>query len=122
MNHFWKISLICNTLLMCVFGVASSVAQWRLENAMDYDLFEGKPLPGISRLALNIWWLYLAIPVLWIIASFFLASSNWKRSKPPRDMIQLHTSLTLFTGITMLACFALAGILPFIPMIVMMSQ
>ncbi|MBI3986961.1 MAG: hypothetical protein HY343_08585 [Lentisphaerae bacterium] len=46
---------------------------------------------------------------------------NWRTQEPPRDMVQLHTSATLFIGVFMLAFFAFAGIIPFVSFVVNMK-
>ena len=117
----WKLSLACNTLLMCVFGLATSITQIRLTNAIQYDEFDGLALPPLSQLTLNAEWIAVAVPAVWVISGLILLVLNWKREEPPQDIIQLHTSITLLVGITMLTLFAIAGILPFVSIIVKLS-
>jgi hypothetical protein len=122
MKNKWKISLVCNTLVMCVFALASAATQIRLHNALQYDELGCRRLPPLSSFVLHAEWLLIAVPVSWIIAGLILLFFNWKREDSPQDMIQLHTSITLLAGITMLVVFAIGGILPFVSISVSLSQ
>ena len=119
----WKITILCNTLLMCVFGLASAASQIKLRNAfVRYpNTTKGWELPCISDLALKLHWTYSAIPWAWVALGVLVIILNWKKTEPPRDVIQLHTSATLLIGFFMVAFFTVAGVMPFIPLVVGMS-
>jgi hypothetical protein len=119
----WKLTLILNALLMGVFGFGSAVSQIKLRNMyVQYPhAGEGVPLPAISDLALKSQRAFVAIPIAWVIGTLILMILKWKRSEPPRDMVQLHTSATVLVGLFMLGFFVVAGIIPFLSFVVKMS-
>lgn len=119
----WKLTLILNALLMGVFGFGSAASQIKLRNmyVMYPSASEGVPLPAISDLALKIQWAFTAIPIAWALLTLILMILNWRKSEPPRDMVQLHTSATVLVGLFMLGFFVMAGIIPFLSSIVKMK-
>jgi hypothetical protein len=118
----WRIPIILNTLLMLLFGFCSAMSIFRAYNQfVQYAQSGSKPLPLITSFTLDNTWIYLAIPGVWIGTTLFLF---WRyRGKTlPEYGVQIHTSSTLFVGLTMLALFLLGGLLPFIPIIVGLSK
>jgi len=110
-------SVILNTLLMCVFAFASSFALMKLENDIGYSQNPRvvKTLAPLVRAVLQVKWLCTALPCIWIIGAIGLVILA-KRDLLKTEHVQLHTSLTLYVGITLLVLFALAGIVPYIPL------
>lgn len=75
------------------------------------------PLPAITTFALDNTWIYGAVPCLWI-GILLLLLWRFRGRAVPVELVQTHTSLTLLIGISMLAVFLMAGILPFVTLIV----
>jgi hypothetical protein len=110
----WRIPLILNTVLMWVFTVTAGVPMAILDNYyVQYPDEGGKPPPVFSAIALEIPWLLLAIPLVWTIALFVLLKQFHHRP-PSAEFMNLHLSLSLFVGLSMLLFFVLAGVMPFI--------
>ncbi len=111
-------SIILNTFLMCVFALASSSALMKLDNDIGYSqnphIFE--TLAPLVRAVLQVRWLCTALPWIWIIGAIGLVILA-KRDHLKTEHVQLHTSLTLCAGVTLLVLFALAGIVPYIPIV-----
>lgn len=117
----WRITLILNALLMAVFGYGSAASQMKLHNQyIQYPHVSRQmvDLPAISDLALRIQWLLQAVPLLWASLTLALLIWKWRQPEPPRDWVQLHTSATLLVGVFMLGFFLIAGVVPYVSMVV----
>ena len=115
----WRITLLLNLVLMVVLGIASSWPMMKLQNVRQYPesypeayRYPGSPWPSISKAALQVSWLVGAIPLLWAVLTIILTTRKWQPDRA-RDVVALHTSATLFVGLTMLFFFLIAAILPF---------
>ncbi len=116
----WRLTLILNAALMGIFSLGSAASQTKLWNYyVQYPhVGEGTMLPAGSELALQVQWLYRAVPLIWLLITLALLILNWRKPEPPRDMVQLHTSATLLVGVVMLGFFLIAGIMPFVSIVV----
>ena len=119
----WRITLTLNALLMAVFGYGSAASQIKLHNQYIQYPHVGdqvSALPPISDLALRLKWLPQAVPLLWALLTVALLIWKWRQPETPRDWVQLHTSATLLVGVFMLGFFVVAGVMPYISIVVRM--
>jgi hypothetical protein len=122
-SFMWRITLILNALLMAVFSYGSAASQIKLHNQyVQYPHVGGQmpDLPAISSLALRLQWLLKTVPILWALLTLALLIWKWRQPEPPRDWVQLHTSATLLIGVFMLGFFVVAGVMPYISIVVRM--
>jgi len=120
----WRVTLVLNALLMAVFSLGSAVSQIKLYN--EYIQYPNggesmRPLPAISELALQVRWVLPTVPILWAFLTLALLILNWRKPEPPRDLVQLHTSVTLLVGVFMLVFFVAAGVMPYVSILVGMK-
>jgi hypothetical protein len=120
----WRVTLVLNALLMGVFSLGSAASQIKLRNQyIQYPhVGEAMPsLPAISDIALRCQWLLKTVPLVWFFLTLAILVLNWRKSKAPRDLVQLHTSATLLVGVLMLGFFVTAGVMPFVSIVVRMK-
>lgn len=114
-------ALVLNALLMWVLGLGSVAAQSKLRNVLMYpDSYDGlcRGLPAISALAIRVQWAWWVLPLLWSVLTVLLLVTGRRKPEKLPDLLHLHTSATLLVGVFMLGFFVVAGVMPFINMIV----
>ena len=117
-------ALILNALLMWLLGLGSVASQIKLRNALMYpNAYDGlcQCLPAISGLALHVQWVWWVLPSLWTTLTVMLVLAGQRKREKMTEVVQLHTSATLLVGMFMLGFFVLAGVLPFVGMVVKMK-
>ena len=105
----WKKTLLLNTVLMCVFGIASYVAsQGLVEPALQGIKDSYGEIPFIKVSAAQLRFVTLLIPGVWIVGYPTILFNFHHRIKNKQDFVQLHTSITLLIGVSMLVFFTIA--------------
>ena len=118
----WRVPLVLNTLLVCLFGCLSMGSQIALHNRfVQYAEPEPKPLPSISELAIHYWWIYAALPLAWILLLAVLLL-RFHRTGIAAIYQNVHASASVLVGMLMLGFFVLAGVLPFVSLVVGMQK
>jgi hypothetical protein len=120
----WRVTLVLNALLMGVFSLGSAASQIKLRNQyIQYPhVGEAMPsLPAVSDIALRCQWLVKTMPLVWACLTLAILILNWRKPESPRDVVQLHTSVTLLVGVFMFGFFVTAGVMPFVSIVVRMK-
>jgi Na+-translocating ferredoxin:NAD+ oxidoreductase RnfD subunit len=113
-----NLTLVINTLLMAIFGLAAGSSQFHLQQVRDHpDSFYDLVLPLASLFALDNQWICWAVPIAWLLVSILTFAVFHRDDQRFTNAVQLHTSLTLFVGVVMLSFFVLTSIVPFVPLI-----
>ena len=111
----WRITIIANSLLMFLFWVTSIIAITPAYNHFVQYSEAGNALPIPTELAISVRMFAIAIPVAWVLLSFFIYKNT--RTKTPEhrtEYLLAFTSVTLVSGFSMLIFFILSGILPYL--------
>lgn len=113
----WQFTIMVNVLILFGFWLAGFVAvspaynhfaQYALTSYVD-------SMPAVTDMIFSVRLSSLVIPILWLLVSILFMRRLKKRSQIDRvELVQLHTSISVFGGLSIFIVFALAGILPFL--------
>lgn len=117
-----SLTVIQCSLLMVVFGFLSMIPNSILINRyVDYAPESAYwELPRMSQIALDISWVYVALPAIWLAFGAYLVLKN-HQTPLSHDSVTLFCTTTLFLGIIMLGFFVLSATLPFIGIVASLS-
>jgi hypothetical protein len=111
----WRITIIANDIMMVLFWLLSVLSVSIADNRF-VQYSEGEvALPMVTKLALSIqFWIGL-IPLSWIILSCLI----WKKVQvlqpgERNENILAFTAATIVIGLSLIAFYVAAGILPFL--------
>lgn len=113
----WQPTIIVNILILFGFWLAGFVAISPAYNHfIQYsDINNINTLPVFTSFVFSVRFISFLIPVIWLFVSIILMMRFRQRSQLERiELVQLHTSLSIFGGIVLFLVFALAGILPYL--------
>ncbi len=109
----WKVSLFCNILILSLLWLLSQVVITPVHNLFFQYAETGMALPILTDFAIQLRSPSAAIPLTWIVFTFFYG--RWMKNQTAdkrNEWLSFHTSLTLCIGLLVLLFFSLAGILP----------
>jgi hypothetical protein len=113
----WSITILINCLILFLFWVAGFTAISPAYNHfVQYAQLVGEiDLPILTQTVFSIRLWSLLYPAGWLLASvLFLLRLKKKESSRRAELVQLHTSASIFAGLLILVIFFTAGILPFL--------
>lgn len=113
-------TLAVNALIMIAFAGMSSVMMAPIINrAMGYpsETYSLSAIPLLTHALMTRMWLTWMIPLIWILITLGMILTK----KTEQQHISLHTSATILVGLVLLSVFAIAGIIPFVPVICHLS-
>ncbi len=113
----WQFTIFVNVLIMFGFWLAGLIA---VAPAYNYfvqyaETSDSVSLPIITNIAFSFQLVSVVVPVLWLLVSIIFIIRIKQRSQMNRiELVQLHTSVSIFGGLFLFVFFAVAGVLPFL--------
>jgi len=110
-----SITLILNSAIMALFGLGSCLAHFRVTDiGKRPQAYPNHPgwFPNATEIAINLRWMWSAVPILWLTMSLALMLLLRKKQHLAQDVVALHSSVTILVGFAMLMFFLATGIIP----------
>lgn len=113
----WQSTIFVNVLIVFGFWFAGLIA---ISPAYNYfvqytETSTSISLPIITYIACSFQLVSVVVPVLWLLVSIIFMMRLKQSSQMNRiELVQLHTSVSIFGGLFLFVFFAVAGVLPFL--------
>lgn len=113
----WQLTIFVNVLILFGFWLAGFIAiSPAFNHFVQYaETSDTSSLPVITSIVFSGRLISLIIPAFWLLVSIIFMMRLKQSSQMNRiELVQLHTSVSIFGGLFLFVFFAVAGVLPFL--------